>query len=307
MAQMIHVLARMPLNGYRHFLEAASVGMAQTIAGPKVAIGEAAIQNQVFEAIPLLIQGLKELESAPSSRFSNDFSSALRSLSGQQFGNNAQSWQNWWNREGEEWLAGIRAGALKAPKILDASSSDSAEDTTTAQLFGIPVDSSRVAIVIDGSGSMNELLDHRTCAQAAADELEAFLSQMPRDGKLQLHMIVHEGKKSFKKAVRPSKKNCEKAVEFVRKFNFGPASAMYDVLVEAQEDTDIDTIVFISDGGGSWGSFAYAGHMLDGLRLTHQRTGVRIHCICVGSSKTKLQFMKDLSELTDGKMREPSG
>ena len=174
-------------------------------------------------------------------------------------------------------------------------------------MFGIPIDSSRVAIVIDGSGSMNDVLDHRNCAQAAADELESFLAKFPKDGRIQLHIIVREGQRCFKKAVSSTDKNCRKAVEFVRDFDYGAASSMYDVLIEAQQDVEIDTMLFISDGGGSWGSFAFAGHMLDGLSFAHQRSGVRIHAICVGKSKTKQRFMRDLAEATGGKMKLASG
>ncbi|MBC8403731.1 MAG: hypothetical protein H8E15_00780 [Planctomycetes bacterium] len=307
LAQMIHVLAAADTGEYAYFLKVARFALNNESAGPRIAVIEASTENQVFEVVPLIIQALQATQSEPPGRYPADYAAALRMLTQQQFGTRSQSWQTWWQRDGKNWLSGARSNGLKKPKLLNAKAEHQDGDDTVAQLFGIPVDSNRVAIVIDGSGSMKDDLDHRTAAQAAADELESFLADFPKDGRFQLHIIVREGKQCFKKVVQSNAKNCRQAVEFVRGFDYGAASSMYDVLVEAQEDPEIDTILFISDGGGSWGSFAYAGHMLDGLGFAHQRSGVRIHTICVGKSKPKLRFMRDLAELTGGKMKEPSG
>ncbi len=307
LAQMIHVLAAADGDEYRAYLKIAAAGLRREESGPRIAVVESARSHQIVEAVPLIITALEVAETEPPGRYPKDYAAALRALTGQQFGVRAQSWRGWWQREGDAWLKEMRSGGLKSLKKLDASAGLDQEADTVAQMFGIPIDSSRVAIVIDGSGSMNDPLDHRSCAQAAADELEAFLAKFPKDGRIQLHIIVREGKRCFKKVVASSDKNCRQAVEFVRGFDYGAASSMYDVLIEAQEDEEIDTMLFISDGGGSWGSFAYAGHMLDGLRFAHQRSGVRIHAICVGKSKTKQRFMRDLAESTGGRMKQPSG
>lgn len=303
LAQIIHVLAAADGGKYQAYIKVAQRGLRQPASGPRIAVVESAIAHQVFEVVPELIAALELAETEAPGRYPADYSAALRTLTGQQFGTKGQSWRGWWQRDGAAWLKEHRADGLKAPKKLDASANRDQEADTVAQIFGIPIDSSRVAIVIDGSGSMNDALDHRSCAQAAADELESFLAQFPKDGRIQLHIIVREGKRCFKKVVSSTDKNCRKAVEFVRGFDYGAASSMYDVLIEAQQDVEIDTMLFISDGGGSWGSFAFAGHMLDGLEFAHQRSGVRIHTICVGKSKTKQRFMRDLAEATGGKMK----
>jgi hypothetical protein len=307
LAQMIHVLAEADSGKYSAYLKLAGHGLRKQQAAPRIAVLESALAHQVFEVAPLIVTALEVAEAEPPGRYLADYAAALRALTGQQFGTRAQSWRNWWQRDGEAWLKEQRANGLKAPRKLNASANSDQEADTVAQMFGIPIDSSRVAIVIDGSGSMNDPLDHRNCAQAAADELESFLSKFPKDGRIQLHIIVRDGQRCFKKVVASTDKNCRKAVEFVRDFDYGAASSMYDVLIEAQEDVEIDTMLFISDGGGSWGSFAFAGHMLDGLEFAHQRSGVRVHAICVGSSKTKQRFMRDLAEATGGKMKLASG
>ena len=306
LAQMIHVLAAADSGSYFHYSKIAAHGLRQESAGPRIAVVESAVANHIAQAVPLLINALERAESEAPGRYSADYAAALRAMTEQQFGSRAQSWKNWWQRDGKSWLDEQKSG-LKAPRKLNASAGHDQEEDTVATMFGIPIDSNKVAIVIDGSGSMNDQLDTRTCAAAAADELETFLAKLPKDGRIQLHIIVRQGKRCFKSVVANTDKNCRKAVEFVRDFDYGAASSMYDVLIEAQQDEEIDTMLFISDGGGSWGSFAYAGHMLDGLAFAHQRSGVRIHAICVGKSKTKQRFMRDLAEATGGKMKVASG
>ena len=165
------------------------------------------------------------------------------------------------------------------------------KEHTVASLFGIPVDSLRVAIVVDGSGSMNDLLDDRSCSQAAADEMESFLERLSEKAYFQVAVIAREQKSCFKKSVLNSAKNRKEAAQYIRDFDYSTASAMHDVLVEAQRNDMVDTMLFISDGGGSWGSYAFAGHMEPVLKQEYERTGVRIHSIFVGNSKTKRRFM----------------
>jgi hypothetical protein len=266
----------------------------------RVAVWASAVSAQVFEAVPVLIAGLEFSQQAESTRYPEDYATALRALTGQQFGREAKPWQSWWTRDGADWLA--QARSPQGSRLHPAKRLDSQEDTV-AQYLGIPIDSARVGFVLDGSGSMNDALDDgRRSADAAADEFEAFLARYPDDGVFHLRLIVRTSQSPFKSTVKATKRNREKATSFVRRFDFGPASAMYDVLLEAQSDPEIDTLVFVSDGGGSWGSFAFSGHMLDGLSLAYERSGVRIHTICVGKSRNKARFMTELAEITSGRM-----
>jgi VWA domain-containing protein len=304
LAQMIHVLANFDNQNHAYYLNAIQVALAQAECGPRIAVAESAVQHRIYQAIPYLIDALETEAELQAGRYANDYASALRDLTGQQFGNLADPWWRWWSLSGENWIKKVSAGELDQPET--GAKNPRPDQQTGAKVFGIPVDSKRIAIVMDGSGSMNDAFGSRTCAEAAADELETFLAQLPGDSQLQLYVIVREAKRCFKKSVKASTKNQAKIINFVRKFDYGQASAMYDVLVEAQFDPEIDTIVFISDGGGSWGSFAYPGHMLEGLKLAHQRSGVRIHTICVGKNGNKARFMQQLADITHGRMRQPS-
>jgi hypothetical protein len=301
-AQFLHVLAAQASSSsaalalYLELLTQASHGDS---TAERVAVWASAVPAKVFEAVPVLAAGLRLAEREEVSRHQEDYAAALRALTGQQFGSDSELWQSWWKREGEAWLR--RARSSKPAELRPAKRLDSEE--TVARYLGIPIDSARVGFVLDGSGSMNDALDDgRRSADAAADEFEKFLARYPENAVFNLRLIVRTSQSPFKSTVNATKKNREKATSFVRRFDFGPASAMYDVLLAAQTDPGIDTLVFVSDGGGSWGSFAYPGHMLDGLSLAYERSGVRIHTICVGKNRNKARFMAKLAEITSGRM-----
>lgn len=301
-AQFLYVLAAQVSSSTESlalYLELLSQAQRSDSNAERVAAWSSAITEQVFESAPILIAGLQFASEQDASRHPADYAAALRALTGQQFGAVPETWRNWWQRDGNAWIK--RARANESNDLVPAKRLDSEE--TVAHYLGIPIDSARVGFVLDGSGSMNDTLDDgRRSADAAADEFEAFLARYPEDAVFNLRLIVRSSESPFKTTVKASKKNREKAIRFVRRFDFGPASAMYDVLLAAQSDPGIDTLVFVSDGGGSWGSFAYPGHVLDGLRLAYERSGVRIHTICVGKNRNKARFMTQLAEITSGRM-----
>jgi hypothetical protein len=281
------------------YLERLSHACRSDSNAERVAVWASAVQAKIFDAVPALLMGLEYSAQNEASRHLEDYAAALRALTGQQFGSEPKGWKAWWQREGETWLSARRSAS--EAELIPAKRLDTEE--TVARYLGIPIDSARVGFVLDGSGSMNDALeDGRRSADAAADEFEAFLARYPEDAVFNLRLIVRTSQSPFKSTVKANQKNRDKAITFVRRFDFGPASAMYDVLLAAQTDPQIDTLVFVSDGGGSWGSFAFPGHMLDGLSLAHERSGVRIHTICVGKNRNKARFMAQLAEITFGRM-----
>lgn len=300
-AQLLHVLAahlRSSDEVRALWLDRVAAAVRSDQNAERVAAWHSALEGRGFEAVPYLITGLERASNEAPTRHLADYADALRLLTGQQLGNDPARWLRWWQESGSDWLAQVIASGT----LPGAASPGEAYDTVSA-FFGIPLDSTRVGFVLDGSGSMNDALeDGRSCAQAAIEEFEAFLERYPASAAMQLRVIVRESQGPFKEAVPANRKNRKKALDYLRRFDFGPASAMYDVLIEAQQDSEIDTLVFVSDGGGSWGSYAFAPHMLDGLRLAYERTGIRIHTVCVGKSANKARFMEQLADMTRGRI-----
>ncbi|RMH00994.1 MAG: VWA domain-containing protein [Planctomycetota bacterium] len=269
--------------------------------GPVAAALDAAVRARVYEAAPLLVSFLERAEG----RFVRDAAAALAALTGQNLGWSPAKWRRWWEERGGEWLRDARAGAgLAPPAVLDGGG----EEATAAVVFGLPVDSKRLAVLVDGSGSMvADHLGERTCAEAAIAELDAFLGQLPEGTRFELVVIADQPVPVFGRLKPLDRRSRATAVDFLRGYDFGGTSALYDVLVAAQHIEGVDTLVLISDGGGSSGSHQYAGHMLDGLKREFRRTGVRIHTVCVGRDGPKVRFMRDLAAATGGAAVQPGG
>lgn len=289
------------LQGGEPALQALDAALRSGHCGLRTAALESAVQGKQYRAVPLLIAALEAEAEGERGRFLGDCGRALMALTGQGLGWEPRLWRLWWNERGGAWLQSAEAGQPNAspPPRQDSSA-------TVARMFGLPVDSKRVLVVVDGSGSMLiGKLGEKTCAEAAADELESFLAQLPEDARFNVAVIADEPVPLYRELAAASRKTRAEAVQFLRAYRFGGTSALYDALVWAQNQPGVDTLVLISDGGGSSGSHQYAGHMLDGLRRERERTGVRVHGVCVGSDPPKIRFMEELADMTGGRAVRP--
>ncbi|TAH39681.1 MAG: VWA domain-containing protein [Planctomycetota bacterium] len=298
------------LSGGEAHLRALDLALQTSHCGLRTAALESAVADREFRAIPGLIAALEQEAGGARGRFLGDCARALQALTGQQFGTSTTLWRRWWADESDRFLADALQGKVQAAALPTVGHAPGKEvhgdQATVAQIFGLPVDSQRVAIVVDGSGSMRiGKLGEKTCAEAAAGELEKYLGQLPDGALFNVVVIADAPVPLYKKLTAAAKRSRGEAVAFLRGYDFGGTSALYDVLLSVQNEPDVDTIVLIGDGGGSSGSHQYAGHMLDGLRREYMRTGVRIHGICVGDDAPKIRFMEDLAAATGGRTKQP--
>jgi len=272
-------------------------------AGPRTAVLESVVASEIFIAAPLLIKFLKdEVNAFPDlpSRFISDIGSSLRKLTGISFGNDPAMWEQWWNESGPAWLAEAKKGDAKD------NQQDRNQADTVAKFFGIPIDSSNVAILVDGSGSMStSQLNGESCAEAAATEVDKFLAQLPKKALFTVATIEQSPEFGFKKMVVNSKTNRKKALDFLAKRPYRSTSALYDALEQVALDSSIDTVLIVSDGGSSAGKHQYPGHILDGFERMYLRTGLRIHCVLVTDSNKHESFLRDLATVSGGRMIRP--
>ncbi|MCP4093491.1 MAG: VWA domain-containing protein [Planctomycetes bacterium] len=287
-------------EGWNGFTAAASSVFQREFNSAKAVYIDAAVKNKVVSAVPALIQALETESVKQPNRFSGDIGAALRSLTGQGFGDDAKIWNQWYSAEGAAWLEKALSGDS------NAKASERVERDTVARFFGLAIDSSNVVFLVDGSGSMstNQLGD-LSCADAAAKEVEGFITGLPKGVMFQVVVVEQEPVFAFKKMMPANKGNAAKALKFLNSRPFKSTSALYDALEQVQQDPMVDTIVVISDGGSSAGKHQYNGHILDGASRLFERSGVRIHTVLVTDSTKHEKFMKELASLTGGRMAVP--
>ncbi|HEX9793436.1 MAG TPA: vWA domain-containing protein [Planctomycetota bacterium] len=249
------------------------------------------------EAAPVLIDMLRHAATQPGPRCAGDLAAALRELTGQQMGAAAGPWEQWWAARGRDWLAAGVQPPTRAP------SASAEPDATVARLFELPVDSLRVAVLVDGSGSMRHTeIGGRPASLAAADELARYLEALPAEARFDCWLVTAEPQPVFGALVAPRRGNRERALQRIRKHDFVGTSALADALLAAQEVEGVDTLVLISDGGSSAGRHHRPEFLLQAARRAHERTGVRIHCIGVAPRPRNQRFLEQLAALTGGRM-----
>jgi len=304
-AEALRILGERPEEEARRaFLQAAPSALSGDALGPQVAVMETAKSARHLRLVPDLINVLELVPKRKNPlRLQHDLGQNLRALTGQGFGDDGKAWRRWWATAGEDWLAKAEGQA----GTIGGDGAPTAGDTVS-RFFGLEVHSTRVAIVVDGSGSMStNRIGEENCAAAAASEAERFLAGLDKTAMVQAVVIEQQPVFALKKTAKASASNRAKLLKFLRSRPYQSTSALYDALEAVQQDPEIDTILLISDGGSSAGKHQYDGHVLDAALRLHRRTGVRVDCILVTDSDRHADLLRDLAAGTGGSMGKPSG
>jgi hypothetical protein len=243
---------------------------------------------------PVAAERLVGATASPDARFRSEAVSALIRLTGVQLPADGAAWRDWWDANAESFRAGrFRRGEWTPPR---------GPGRTT--FYGIPVRSTRIAFVIDKSGSMKENGRFET----AKAEMRALLAALP-DGALVNAVFFAGQPNSWVKGTRPLDDQARRDLErWVEDQDFAPYTDLYRALEAAlalvgsaetgrlREDGP-DTIVVLSDGQ------ATAGRLQDDdliARVVARRARYLrpvIHTVSVG---TDAKSLRRLAELTGG-------
>lgn len=305
-AEVLHVLASRSAS-QTAFATAAVPALRAAARAPRMAVLRAATQRDQYELTPALIAFLEQVEKEDPGPWSWEASETLRQVTGMPFGPKPEIWRRWWQEQGATWLAERRTRSTRA-HVADGVRRFNESATVSARFFGLPVDSSRVALVIDGSGSMSSSrLGEISTVEAAAREAKAFCAALPDGAVFQVWVIEREPVALFKKAMPASAGNRLLAEKFLRERPYRSTSAMVEAFEAAMLDPAIDTIVYVGDGGSSAGLHAYDEHVLAEARRLHARHGVRIHAVLVTDNHAHADLLQGLADATGGRFARPGG
>jgi len=269
--------------------------------GPRALALQIVQEQRLVTLTPTLISLLREEHENRGGRYAADLGAALMNLTGLRIGSLPSTWENWWEKAGPSWLD--EGGELPPGQ----TGRPNPQDDTIAKLFGIPVDSKRIVVLVDGSGSMQQAMGTSTRAETAAHEFSKFLERLPDDAMIDLVVVENTLSSAFGKLVSNKKRNRAEAVDHLRRREFSSGSALLNVCKEVQLEWGADTLVLIGDGGSSSGTHQYVGHLLDEFQRLHIETGIKIHTVAIGAKGSRLRFLRDLAKLSGGTMVEPEG
>lgn len=228
----------------------------------------------------------------------------LQSLTGARFAaHDSARWRAFWEKVREDFVL-----AKAPPKTAHTSSG----------FFGIPIVGSRVAFVIDRSGSMNEEheeardREHRemvTRFQWARNELLSAASKLAPDTRFNVVTFSSDVKRWRDKFCEPTKNNLVALRDLLKRTRVEGGTNIFDALDLAlglrtsksaqRYETPVDEIFLLSDGAPTMGSIVDTESILAVLRDANSQRRVRINTIYIGPEASS-GFMKHLAEQNDG-------
>ncbi|MFT5733992.1 MAG: HEAT repeat protein [Planctomycetota bacterium] len=239
-------------------------------------------------------------------RMQLEFGDVLFNLTGQPFGRRASVWDRWLEDEGgavelmeENQVEKLRK--KEAERRLKEISSTAKEPI----FFGIRIVSERVLFIVDVSGSMSIPMRRDTVSETpptrmdvAKRELRDAIGSLP-DGAL-FNIAPFSGSVMTwldGGVATGSEQTRAEAQLWVSKLEAMGGTNLYESLVFAFNDPDVDTIYLLSDGEPSVGDLIDPQLIRDDIADRNQHRGMKINSISIGES---LQVLKWLAEDSGG-------
>ncbi len=229
-------------------------------------------------------------------RVAEEMSAALFVLTGIDFGPDAERWSAWYDEAGASFVPPARPSRRSAP----------GPGATSAGLLDLPTESDHVTFVLDGSHSMSDEIRfgaETTKHDALLAAFERALSRLPADSYANVVVFGSEPYAYKKTLFRATPGARRSAVRFLAKRAQDGRTNIYDSLVLALADDDVDTLVLVTDGAPSEGARTTRTDIINGLREMNRYRLVRVHTVEIGARNTSPRwrgFLADIAAATGG-------
>ena len=290
-----------------------------------------AAERKLHKAVPHLINAL----TGASPRLAQGVGQALKDLTGENFEAYADIWTKWWEEHKEDFEKDVEVKTGKKPEF------------PRVHFYGVEIKSDRVLFIIDVSGSMKleikakneepkkkkdpvvtgpgapppppdleDFMKSGAKIDIAKHELKKAIERMPKEFTFNI-IQFNQGASAWQPTMtKASKKNKEKAYEWIRSlkpsgstFTDGALRMAFEIagLINFDDkypNIAVDTVVLLSDGAPTDTSFPKANFMdfniiLEHVRQWNAKRQVVIHCIAVNMPEGN-EFMKKLAEENGG-------
>ncbi len=222
-------------------------------------------------AVSVLIELLEEW----TGRRAHEVVLSLTSLTEMKLGYRSVSWTRWW--------ADHQGGFEPAPLEL-IRWDDLAAPRDTVAFYGIPVHSDRLTFVLDISGSMEGGKLARL-----KKELTGIIERLPEHSLFNMIFFTGSVHPWRDKLQRLTDKNRKAALTEVRERRAGGATNLWDSLLEAFEDEEVDTIYLLSDGEPTAGEVTNLSILCSRITELNQHRRVAIHVVLIGMKSEHLR------------------
>jgi len=258
----------------------------------RLAAFRAAERIRPAEAVPALIERVARDEGRVRARAAR----ALESLTGAAFGNDAKRWREWWARA---------AAGFVVPPAPPERGPDSTR--STIRFRKLPVDSLRLAFVLDASRSMTELApgsEGKTRWDLVVRDLSEIVQRLPSEARFNV-ILFRTDIESWKPRLTPASSGARAAC---RKWIEAAAPAgwtnLFDALALALSDDDVDALYILTDGVPSRGAETKRRAILAEVEYLNRFRMVQINCVQAGGAeglnKAWDGFLEELAKSHEG-------
>jgi hypothetical protein len=269
------------------------------------------------DVVPALIERLGK-ETHP--RAVDDLVDTLRRLTGEDMGRFHAAWAGWWkeNKVGADirWRDAAELGEIKA---------EQAATGRTASYYGLEVVSNFACFIMDTSKSMIEKYDvaveeegsggGRTKVKRkkgtgktvkkrkidyARENLKRVLTKLPKRMNFNIITFSSTAKPWNESLVPNSDENRTAARMYLDDLEPSGATNIFDTLVLALGDEDVDTIYLLSDGAPTTGTYVDNPRILEEIRRLNLFRKVKINTIGFNLKGEAQELMRDLADQNFG-------
>ncbi|TAJ16340.1 MAG: hypothetical protein EPO68_11270 [Planctomycetota bacterium] len=226
----------------------------------------------------------------------------LRELSGVEQSWEPAAWRHWAESLPATWQPPQRAGAPRTSAGRASAPKDaSGTGIGTPSLIGLPIVSTRLAILVDLSGSVwDTARDGKTRKQLLDEELRTALEQLPPTSAFNLIPYTAKPIPWAKELEPATPANVKRALEwFEARRDRGPGN-FWDAALLALEDPEVDTILALTDGAPTGGPRWSMELMTEWLAQENRFRRVRFDSILVDAPKGLQKHWQRLAEQSNG-------
>ncbi|MHC4955705.1 MAG: HEAT repeat domain-containing protein [Planctomycetota bacterium] len=264
------------------------------LAHPSWRVRSAAIQAIEIRRVAGLFDLLIDRMEKETGRLRFDAWMALRRLTGRDIPLDAAQWR--------------AVKPLEIGEISPDAAKKAAEERKSTAYFGLPVVSERIAFVFDVSGSMRDDGKMDLARKHLAETAAKLGAQQRYDLFVLRYLLDYPPRPKLVRAFGKLTAGKSKAASaWLKKQPAKGGGAIYDTLVAAMDDPEVDTIYLLSDGVPSYGSVKRDYRVLQEVRRKNRWRRVAIHTILLGTKGTDRRFMRDLARENQGSAVDAEG
>jgi HEAT repeat protein len=270
------------------------------------------------------VKTLAERLPGASWRLRYDLITALKDLTGKEFGFDAKAWLNWYqvNKENIE----IAPSRNETPAKRGANKESDLplkSNETIPTFFDIAIPGRDIVFILDLSRSMkNEAEDNDDKKERKIDiaisELTETFKRFSSEARFNIIILSTEaaryGKRKASKTMLPAtEENKKAALKFVNSLwdklediKSGRGDH-YDALIEALSEPEVDTVFLLSDGRPTYGTYINKDNIVANVARNNRFKKVVINTIITGNKGTKKdrELMEELAGMSNGVCVDP--